>query len=83
LLEYLIVLLLFTGRGPPRGPDLLYLRYYNTGPVERSIFIHEGSLVYLTRSYKAKRLTNREFYVARFLPPVVGEILYLYLTAIR
>lgn len=83
LLESLAVLMLLVGGGLPRGPDLLHLRYCNAGAVERGIYIHEGSLVYITRSHETKRSTNREFYVARFLPRPVGDLLFAYLAYIR
>jgi hypothetical protein len=40
-------------------------------------------MVYIIRHHKAKRSTNREFNVARFLPVQVGHILYKYLVYIR
>ncbi|KZL78863.1 hypothetical protein CI238_13008 [Colletotrichum incanum] len=82
-LEHFAVLMHITGGGQPRSSDLLHLRCENTGAVERGIHMHKGSVVYLTRSHKAKRSTNLEFYVARFLPQTVGQLLFRYLVYIR
>jgi hypothetical protein len=40
-------------------------------------------VAYVIRHHKAKRLTNREFYVARFLPVRLGHVLFKYLVYIR
>ncbi|KAH7227231.1 uncharacterized protein BKA55DRAFT_527196 [Fusarium redolens] len=40
-------------------------------------------MVYIIRHYKAKRLTNREFYVIRFLPIRLGVAMFKYLVWIR
>ncbi|MBE3049179.1 hypothetical protein IMZ48_43115 [Candidatus Bathyarchaeota archaeon] len=63
---------MMTGGGQPRSPDLLGLRVRNCGTSERGFYVYNGSIIYLTRSHKAKRSTNREFVVARFLPVQVG-----------
>lgn len=40
-------------------------------------------MAYIVRTHKAKRSTNREFYVVRFLPGRLGKVAYLYLVWIR
>ncbi|KAK1953553.1 hypothetical protein LY78DRAFT_730986 [Colletotrichum sublineola] len=82
-LEHLAVLMHITGGGQPRSSDILHLRCENTGTAERGIYVYKGSVVYLTRCHKAKRSTNLEFYVARFLPQAVGQLLFQYLVYIR
>ncbi|KAJ4065542.1 hypothetical protein NW761_015265, partial [Fusarium oxysporum] len=72
-----------TGGGQPRGPDLLHILLRNCGTAERGLYVYNGFVIYLTRSHKAKRSTNREFVVARFLPIQVGHIVYRYLVYIR
>ncbi|KAH6628948.1 hypothetical protein F5144DRAFT_329383 [Chaetomium tenue] len=69
--------------GQPRAPDLLHLRCENAMSADRGIFVYGGSVMYLTRSHKAKRSTNREFYVARFLPVQPGHLIFKYLVYIR
>jgi hypothetical protein len=83
LCELLSALLLITGGGLPRGPCLLGLRYQNTPTAERGIYAHDGSIVYVTRSHKAKRSTNREFIVARFLPAQVAHLVYWHAVYVR
>lgn len=81
--EAIALLMLVAGGGQPRAPDLLHLRCEIAMPAERGIFVYGGSVMYLTRSQKAKRSTNREFYVARFLPVQPGHLLFKYLVYIR
>ncbi|KAK7592053.1 hypothetical protein V3481_006688 [Fusarium oxysporum f. sp. vasinfectum] len=83
LREVLAGLLMMTGGGQPRGPDLLHILLRNCGTAERGLYVYNGFVIYLTRSHKAKRSTNREFVVARFLPIQVGHIVYKYLVYIR
>jgi hypothetical protein len=47
------------------------------------IYIWGGSVVYVARHHKAKRQTNREFYVVRFLSARLSRAMYLYLVYIR
>ena len=77
------LLMLTTGGGQPRAPDLLHLQCQNSMTAECGIFIYDGRVAYVTRSHKAKRSTNREFHVVRFLPAQVGHLLFKYLVFIR
>jgi hypothetical protein len=45
--------------------------------------VWNGFMVYLVRHHKAKRSTNREFNVVRFLPVRLGHVMYKYLVFIR
>jgi hypothetical protein len=49
---------------------------------EYGIFVYDGSVIYMVWSHKAKRSTNREFYVAWFLPIQVSHLLFKYLVYI-
>ncbi|RKK69644.1 hypothetical protein BFJ68_g18433, partial [Fusarium oxysporum] len=68
LRENLAGLMLMTCGGQPRSPDLLSVRVRNHRTSERGLYIYNGYMIYVTRSHKAKRSTNREFVVARFFP---------------
>jgi hypothetical protein len=83
LLEMLMCLLYMLGGQVPRGPELFSIEYQNGPLTERGIYVYNGYMVYVIRHHKAKRSTNREFNVARFLPIQVGHILYKYLVYIR
>ncbi|CAM1507683.1 Fc.00g073240.m01.CDS01 [Cosmosporella sp. VM-42] len=72
-----------TGGQLPRWTELLSLWCENTEFGERGIYVHQGSLIYVTRHHKAKRSTNREFIVARFLPAEISHLLYKYCAFIR
>ncbi len=83
LRERMLGLMYVTGGQAPRGPELLSLRCQNGPTAQRGIFAYDGYLMYLTRHHKAKRSTNREFIVARFLPVYVGRLVFKYLVYIR
>lgn len=67
----------------PRAEDLLALDYENGPFTKCGIYIWNGYMIYIMRTHKAKRRTNREFYVVRFLPARLGRIAYLYFGWIR
>ncbi|KAJ0139660.1 hypothetical protein HZ326_17414 [Fusarium oxysporum f. sp. albedinis] len=83
LREILAGLMLMTCGGQPRSPDLLNIRVRNHRTSERSLYVYNGYMIYVTRSHKAKRSTNREFVVARFFPSQVGHLMYTHLVYIR
>ncbi|KAL6789523.1 hypothetical protein GGI42DRAFT_347229 [Trichoderma sp. SZMC 28013] len=72
-----------TGGQTPRWSQLLSLWCENGEFGERNIYVYGGSMAYLIRHHKAKRSTNREFIVVRFLPAEVAHLLYKYLAHIR
>lgn len=67
----------------PRCRELLSLWCVNTEFGPRGIYVYNGAMIYITRHHKAKRSTNRDFVVARFLPVQIGHLLYKYLVYIR
>lgn len=70
------------GQGP-RWPDLSSLSCAIREWGMRGIFAYNGSMIYLVRHHKAKRSTNREFVVIRYLPAQLGQTLCQYLVFIR
>jgi hypothetical protein len=80
----LLMGILYTACGQvPRITELSSLECENGPSTERGIYVWNGSMVYLTRHHKAKRSTNWEFYVVRFLPAQGGRLLFQYLVYIR
>lgn len=67
----------------PRIRELLSLQVENSPSAKRGIFVWNGYIIYVTQHHKTKRQTNREFYVARFLPARLGNVLFRYLVCIR
>jgi hypothetical protein len=49
----------------------------------RGFCIYKGFMIFIIRHHKAKRSTNREFVVARFIPVQIGHSLFKYLVFIR
>jgi hypothetical protein len=83
-LEEMLVGSLHTSCGQvPRGPELFSLECQNGPSTQRGIYVWNGSVIYITRHHKAKRSTNREFHVVRFMPVQLGHVMYKYLVYIR
>jgi hypothetical protein len=61
-----------------------FIKYPENGPnTSCGIYAWGGYMVYVIRHHKAKRLTNREFYMVRFLPVRLGHVLFKYLVYVR
>jgi hypothetical protein len=67
----------------PRSGELLSVECENGPSTARGVYIWNGSVIYVVRHHKAKRLNNREFNVVRFLPARLGWVMLLYLVYIR
>jgi hypothetical protein len=81
--RYLASTILTLGGQALRATEILSLEYCNGHSTERGIYMHNGFMIYVIRHHKAKKSTNHEFIVARFLPGKVGKLLYYYLVYIR
>jgi hypothetical protein len=58
-----------------RTRELFSIEYENSPSSQRGIFFWNGKMLYVTRHHKAKRTTNHEFHVARFLPARLAVVL--------
>lgn len=67
----------------PRAEELLLVLLTNGPCGARGFFVWSGLIVYITRHHKAKWSTNREFYVARFLPARLSQAMAAYLVYVR
>lgn len=75
---------LYTACGQtPRIRELLSLEYENGPNASCGVYVWGGYMAYVICHHKAKRVTNREFYVVRFLPVRLGHVLFKYLVYIR
>jgi hypothetical protein len=80
----LLMLLIFLFGGQvPRGTDLLAVEHCNSPSNRRGVYIYVGTIVIINNVNKARRATNREFYVVRVLPKEAAELFYAYLVYIR
>jgi hypothetical protein len=75
--------MLTLGGQAPRATEILSLEWCNGQSTERGIYVYDGFMIFVIRHHKAKRSTNNEFTVVRFLPAKVGKLLYYYLVYIR
>ena len=67
----------------PRLRELLSLELENGPMTKGSISLWNGYVIYTIRHHKAKRQTNKEFHVARFLPAQLGVAFCKYMACIR
>jgi hypothetical protein len=65
-----------------RGADLLATEHCNSSSNRRGICIYAGTIIIISTVNKARRATNREFYVVRVLPKEVAELFFSYLVYI-
>lgn len=67
----------------PRLRELVSLECENSATSMRGLYIWNGSVIYIIKHHKAKRTTNHEFNVVRFLPARLGVVAVKYLAYIR
>ena len=67
----------------PRSPELLGVLCENTATSQKNICLDGGCMFYNVSHHKAKRATNQEFIVARYLPARLALVLFRYLVFIR
>ncbi len=82
-LRYLLLVTYQTGGQPPRGPEILSIKVCNTPATIRNIFVYEGLICTLIQYNKGQGDNTNPFYVVRFLPALVSQLLYQYLVFIR
>lgn len=68
---------------PGRGPEITSTKVYNTEQVMRNVIFREGRLLLVTEYNKARASNNYAFYIVRYLPPRLAELVYMYLVYIR
>ena len=66
-----------------RVSELASLECGNGPSIERGLYVYKRSIIFITRYHKAKRSTNREFNVVRFLSARGGQVVFKYLVYIR
>lgn len=82
LLQLMLVMFLRGGQAP-RSTELFSLECWNGPSTSRGVYVHAGAMMYVTRHAKARRSTNQEFQVARYLPQADSELLLQYLAYVR
>jgi hypothetical protein len=82
MLRELMVIMYLLGGQAPRTTELFSLEYCNGPSTSRGVYVHSGRMVYITRHTKARRATNQEFHVARYLPRPAGLLLFKFLVYI-
>jgi hypothetical protein len=83
LTRLLVLLVYFVGGQAPRGTELFALEHCNGASTSRGVCVHAGKMALISRHHKARRTTNSEFHVVRFLSKEPSKILYHYLVFIR
>lgn len=83
MLRNVMLMMYLRGGQAPRTTEFLRIECYNGPSTSRGIYIHCGSIVYVTRHSKARRMTNQEFEVARYLPKEDSTLVATYFAFIR
>jgi hypothetical protein len=83
LLRNIMLMMYLRGGQAPRTTEFSSVECYNGPSTSRGIYIHGESIVYVTRHSKARRMTNQEFQVARYLPKEDSNLVATYLALIR
>jgi hypothetical protein len=85
LFEYnlIMVMMYLRGRQALRITEFFSILCWNGASSSRGLYVHEGSMMYITRHSKARRSTNLEFQVARYLLIKDSIALAAYLIYIR
>jgi len=83
LLEYIMVMMYLRGGQAPRVTEFFSMLCWNGASSSRGLYVHGGSMLYITRHSKARKTTNQEFQVARYLPAKDSVALATYLVYIR
>ncbi|KAH8585566.1 hypothetical protein B0O99DRAFT_473991, partial [Bisporella sp. PMI_857] len=83
LLDSLLLLLYQTSGQPARGPEILSIKVYNITSAVRNLYVYDGGFVWITTYNKKSAGTYMPFYIIRFVPARVSQMLYYYLTLIR
>lgn len=79
-----IMLIFYLGGGQaPRSTELFSIEHRNGSCNPRGLYVHRGSIVFVTRHSKARHSTNQEFQVARYLDETESELVYKYLVYVR
>ena len=81
--QLLVLSVYLVGGQAPRGTKLLALEHCNGASTTRGVCVYAGKMALISQHHKARRTTNNEFQVVRFLPEEPGRILYYYLVFIR
>jgi hypothetical protein len=82
LIQIMLVMYLRGGQSP-RVPELSSIECDNGPSTARGVYTHAGRVVYSTRHTKARRSTNQEFHVARYLPTEDSALVAKYLVYVR
>src|SRR5947207_15044583 len=71
------------GGQPARGPELGSVKFRNSSLSLRNFFVIGGNAFYVTEYHKARAATPYSYFVVRYLPPRLSELLILYIAYIR
>jgi hypothetical protein len=83
MLQQIALLVYLTAGQAPRGSELFSVEHRNGPSTLRGVCVHDGKVAIITRHHKARRATNNEFEVARYLSAEAGAIVYRYMVYIR
>jgi hypothetical protein len=68
---------------PTRGPEITSIKIYNTAQVIRNLIFRKGRLLLVIKYNKVQASNYYIFYIIRYLPLRLAELVYLYPVYIR
>lgn len=83
LLVNIMLMMYLKGGQAPRTTEFFSIEWLNSPSNARGIYIDDGCVVFVTRHSKARKTTNQEFQVARYLSREDSKPIITYLVYIR
>lgn len=68
---------------PARGKELRIIQWADTATAIRNVFVYKGRIILVFSYNKATTRSNNSFYIVQFPCPIIGQVLFMYLTYIR
>jgi hypothetical protein len=82
-MEMLTLAMHLVGGQPARGPELGSIKFRNSTFSLRNFFVIGGNTFYATEYHKARASTNFSYFVVRYFPPCLAQLVVLYTAYIR
>lgn len=79
LLEHIMVMMYLRGGQAPRVTEFFSMLCWNGAASLRGVYVHGGTILYITRYSKARKTANQEFQAARYLSAKDSIALSIYL----
>jgi hypothetical protein len=83
LLSQLTLISYLCSSQAPQSTELFSIKHCNRPATSRGLYAHRGAICFVTRPSRARRFTNQEFQVVRYLPRRESDLVLKYLVYTR